>query len=287
MSKQAYFINVALALGAGAVSAAEEASPPPSLEEVVVTAERRSTNLQTTGISASVLTGADLTNKGIMSVDGLQAIAPSVVIDNFGQGNDFNIRGIGKGEHNSQTTIGVITYRDGVRHLPGLLPGRALLRHRQPGDSARSAGHVRRAERDRRRRLRHTNDPNIAAAIHGYRCRPSTATTTTPLLQGAVNLPISDTLAAASLQHGTARQLLHLTWAGYDGNHGELEKAASALELSMEAHRCPDGPVEDRLQLHRSGRLSGRPGHGHERPVQHHRQLPAAARDRPFRSAPS
>ncbi len=76
MRKQIYFINAALALGAGAASAAEEASPPPSLEEVVVTAERRSTNLQTTGISASVLTGADLTNKGIMSVDGLQAIAP-------------------------------------------------------------------------------------------------------------------------------------------------------------------------------------------------------------------
>src|SRR5215475_4508267 len=96
MRTQVYGIHLALALTAGAASAAEEASPPPSLEEVVVTAERRSTNLQTTGISASVLSGADLTNKGVMSVDGLQAIAPSVVIENFGQGNDFNIRGIGK-----------------------------------------------------------------------------------------------------------------------------------------------------------------------------------------------
>ena len=41
-----------------------------------------------------------------------------VTIDNFGQGIDFDIRGIGKGEHNSQTTPGVITYRDGVATFP-------------------------------------------------------------------------------------------------------------------------------------------------------------------------
>src|SRR4051812_13628751 len=116
--RAARFLAAAL-LASSAAAAAEDASPPPSLEEVVVTAERRTTNLQTTGISASVLSGADLANKGIMTVDGLQAIAPSVVIENFGQGNNFNIRGIGKGEHNTQTSTGVITYRDGVPTFPG------------------------------------------------------------------------------------------------------------------------------------------------------------------------
>ena len=49
----------------------------------------------------------------------LQFISPAATINNFGQGIDFNIRGIGKAEHNSQTTTGVITYRDGVATFPG------------------------------------------------------------------------------------------------------------------------------------------------------------------------
>ena len=41
------------------------------------------------------------------------------------------------------------------RRLPGLLPGRALLRHLQRRGAARAAGHVRRPERHRRRGLHH------------------------------------------------------------------------------------------------------------------------------------
>ena len=125
------FIGLSLTLGmanAWAVSpeeAAPSASAPPEqtvvLSEVVVTAERRSTDLQRTPIAASVLTGADLGAKGIMTVDQLQTAMPSVTVQNFGQGNDFNIRGIGKGEHNTQTSTGVITYRDGVATFPGYL----------------------------------------------------------------------------------------------------------------------------------------------------------------------
>jgi len=91
------------------------------VETVVVTAERRSENLMKTPISADVLTSTDIQNKGVVKVDDLQFVAPSVTIDNFGQGIDFNIRGIGKGEHNSQTLTGVITYRDGVPTFPGYI----------------------------------------------------------------------------------------------------------------------------------------------------------------------
>ena len=96
-----------------------QSSSDGTVETVVVTAERRTENLQTTAIAATVLSGADLVNKGIVNVDSLQFAVPNVTINNFGQGLDFNIRGIGKGEHNSQTTTGVITYRDGVATFPG------------------------------------------------------------------------------------------------------------------------------------------------------------------------
>src|SRR5678816_4281198 len=89
------------------------------LEEIVVTAERRSTNLQTTPIAATVMTGEDVAASGVTTVDQLQFISPAATVNNFGQGIDFNIRGIGKAEHNTQTTTGVITYRDGVATFPG------------------------------------------------------------------------------------------------------------------------------------------------------------------------
>jgi len=96
-----------------------DASQRVVLEEVVVTAERRHTDAQHTPIAATVLTGSDLTGMGVISIDSLQFVTPGATVNNFGQGIDFNIRGIGKAEHNSQTTVGVVTYRDGIATFPG------------------------------------------------------------------------------------------------------------------------------------------------------------------------
>ena len=74
------------------------------LGDVVVTAERRTSNLQTTAVAATVLSGEDLTNKAVTSLDQLQFAAPSTTIQNFGQGNFFNVRGIGKSEKLSGQT---------------------------------------------------------------------------------------------------------------------------------------------------------------------------------------
>jgi iron complex outermembrane recepter protein len=95
------------------------ADEPNEFDEIVVTAERRRTNLQTTPIAATVMTGEKIAASGVTVVDQLQFISPSATVNNFGQGIDFNIRGIGKAEHNTQTTTGVITYRDGVATFPG------------------------------------------------------------------------------------------------------------------------------------------------------------------------
>src|SRR5690606_13230263 len=93
----------------GAASDQDEAAV---LGDVVVTAERRSTSLQTTAVAATVLTGDDLQNKGVTSLDQLQFAAPSTTVQNFGQGNFFNVRGIGKSESTTAIGVGVITYRD-------------------------------------------------------------------------------------------------------------------------------------------------------------------------------
>lgn len=88
------------------------------VEEIVVTAERRTTNLQQTAIAAAVLSGEQLQDRGVTNIEQLQFSMPSVTVQNSGQGNSFNIRGIGKTENNSSVGVGVITYRDGVAVFP-------------------------------------------------------------------------------------------------------------------------------------------------------------------------
>src|SRR5580692_10413364 len=58
------------------VASAPDAGSGGSMTEVVVTAERRHTDLQTTPISATVLTGSDLSSMGVATVDQLQFATP-------------------------------------------------------------------------------------------------------------------------------------------------------------------------------------------------------------------
>lgn len=172
--------------------------------EIVVTATRRSENLMTSAISATVLSGTDLENKGVVNVDALQFAMPSIVVNNFGQGNDFNIRGIGKAEHNTQTTTGVITYRDGVPTFPGYVQGEPyydvsniqVLRGPQGtivGQNA-TGGAV----------FVNTTDPMINGGHHGY-FNLNYGNYNEAGFQGAVNLPISDTFAARTSIYASRR----------------------------------------------------------------------------------
>ena len=184
-----------LALTCCGAAYAQNVSQSSGVETVVVTAERRTENLMQTPISADVLSGTDLANKGVMTVDQLQFVAPSVAVDNFGQGNDFNIRGIGKGEHNSQTSTGVITYRDGVETYPGYLQEEPyydiasieVLRGPQGtfvGSNA-TGGAV----------FVKSIDPIIGGGFDGYGIA-NAGNYDEYGLQGASNIPIDDTLAA-------------------------------------------------------------------------------------------
>jgi len=202
--------------------------------DIIVTAERRTENLATTPISASVLSGSDLANKGVVNVDALQFAMPSVVVNNFGQGNDFNIRGIGKAEHNTQTTTGVITYRDGVPTFPGYIQEEPyydvaniqVLRGPQGtivGQNA-TGGAV----------FVNTNDPVIDGGIHGY-IQGQYGNYSDVGLQGAANLPISSTLAARIAIYGEKRDgFYHMTGPGgarYYGHNGDLGEMAARFSL--------------------------------------------------------
>ncbi len=84
------------------------------MEEVVVTAERRTTRLMETPIPASVLSQEELRVRGITDLDGLQFGTPSLTVNSYGGGNLVNIRGVGRTEVVTQAAAGVPIYRDGL-----------------------------------------------------------------------------------------------------------------------------------------------------------------------------
>jgi iron complex outermembrane receptor protein len=200
-----------------------------AVTEVMVTAERRTTVLQKTPIAATVLTGSDLRKNGVLTVDQLQFLSPSLTVNNFGQGNDFDIRGIGKGEHNTQTETGVITYRDGVATFPGYIQEEPyydvanieVLRGPQGTFSGQNAtgGAV----------IVTTNNPVIGGGYDGY-VMAHYGNYDDAGAEGAVNVPISDTLAArASIYTETRHSFYDVTgpWTG----DPDVKWAAGRLSL--------------------------------------------------------
>ena len=201
--------------------------------DIVITAGRRSENLSRTPVAAAVLNGADLTNRGVATVDQLQFNMPSVTVNNFGQGLQFNIRGIGKAEHNTQTTTGVITYRDGVATFPGYfqeepyfdIASVEVLRGPQGTIAGQNStgGAV----------FVSTNDPNFNG-VHGY-VMGSFGNYADANLQGAVNLPLSSTLAARVALFGERRDSFYTIRDGNGGrypyNPGNLREVAGRFSL--------------------------------------------------------
>jgi iron complex outermembrane receptor protein len=89
-----------------------------TLQEIVITAQRRSENLQTVPIAVTALKGDDLDGKAISSIADLENASPSLSISNSGLTNAVNIRGVGLASGNPNVGNGVATYVDGLFQPP-------------------------------------------------------------------------------------------------------------------------------------------------------------------------
>ncbi len=98
-----------------AVAAADEVDV---LEEVLVSAQRRSENLQTVPIAITALDGSDLAGKAVASLTDLQSASPSISIGSSGVTNAVNIRGVGLASGLANVSNGVATYVDGLFQPP-------------------------------------------------------------------------------------------------------------------------------------------------------------------------
>jgi iron complex outermembrane recepter protein len=107
----------AQAADAGNAGAQSSASQQPALAEVIVTAQRRSQNIQDVPIVVTALSGPQLTGRGITSTEDLAAASPGVSITEYGQSPTFtsiSIRGIGPLDLNDDQESPNSIYIDGA-----------------------------------------------------------------------------------------------------------------------------------------------------------------------------
>lgn len=111
-----YFASAAIGvLGAVHVSAAEAQTARPaaavSVEEMVVTAQRREQAAQDVGIALSVVSAEELVKRGVTNINQLQNATPSLEVEPaFGGGTpQFRLRGVGFSDYasNNAPTVGV------------------------------------------------------------------------------------------------------------------------------------------------------------------------------------
>jgi len=83
------------------------------LSVIMVTAERRELSQQEVPVSATVLTGEELARKGVVNLNDIQQVAPSIAINSFNRSTFVNIRGVGIAQSAPTSNPGVAYYIDG------------------------------------------------------------------------------------------------------------------------------------------------------------------------------
>lgn len=120
MNKRGLLAGVAVfavgswAMGAQAAAAQEAASPGAQLEEVVVTATKRTENLQTVPISVSAFTARQLVSAGLAGTMDLKVLTPSLNATQQSGGFTPFLRGVGSADTTPGQEASVTTYVDGV-----------------------------------------------------------------------------------------------------------------------------------------------------------------------------
>lgn len=110
-------ISLTLAVGAvlaGAQAVAQESAPAPGqLEEIIVTAQKRSQSLEEVPIAISAFSGDDLTSGRVLSVNELSEMVPGMRIDSQGGASQPTVRGVGTATAGAGATSNIAVYVDG------------------------------------------------------------------------------------------------------------------------------------------------------------------------------
>jgi iron complex outermembrane receptor protein len=208
-----------------------QAAANDDLEEIIVTAKRRSEDLQTASLSATVLNQDLLENKGVVDLYALQYAAPAVTVTQYGSANVFNIRGLGRSQVDIDVPSGVVIYRDGTPTLAGYFQNEpyfdmeSIEVYRGPqgtfvGKNA-AGGAV----------FINTNDPKLGEELDGsvelgggdYSSYEAT---------GIVNIPMGETAALRlGYRHAERDHFYDAITGDYTGHPGEVDNNSYRLGL--------------------------------------------------------
>jgi iron complex outermembrane recepter protein len=113
-SSQNYTLKpLALAIAISACSQLNAQEAP--LEEVVVTAQKRSENLQNVPISVAAVSGSKLDEVGVENIEDLTKLVPNIHLTQTGISTQLRIRGIGS-DNSQGFEQSVGTYKNGIYH---------------------------------------------------------------------------------------------------------------------------------------------------------------------------
>jgi iron complex outermembrane receptor protein len=196
--------SVALTWTLMAVSASSQSTQPADqeatttsdrIEEIVVTAERRTSSVQTTPISVSVLGGDMLRERQVTRIQDLETQTPGLSFTQNGFTSNINLRGLGNTTTSPNITTGVAVFHDGLYQPEAILlntpfydiasvevlrgPQGTIVGQNSTGGSLQI----------------NSRNPELDSGIGGY-IEATAGNYALKRLSGAVNLPISETLAA-------------------------------------------------------------------------------------------
>ncbi len=115
--------SIVSAPGLAAAQSAVPAEASTGLQEVVVTANRRSANLQVVPAAVTALQGGELAAVGVKNVAEITRLVPSLSVTRNGAGTNMYLRGVGTSSSGFNTEAPVAAYVDGF-YLPN--PGSTL-----------------------------------------------------------------------------------------------------------------------------------------------------------------
>jgi iron complex outermembrane receptor protein len=187
--------NAAAQAGAGGNQTAQNAAQSNTLQEVVVTAERRATDVQSTPIAVTAVSGDQLQSLHLSTISDLQTTVPSFQSnDQGGFFNSINIRGMGNSAITPVIATGVAVFRDSLLMSETIAEDEPLFDIADTEVLEGPQGTLVGASSTAGAVEINSANPNFNG-VNGY-ALASVANYSDTKWQGAINLPVSDTFAA-------------------------------------------------------------------------------------------
>lgn len=208
---------------------AQEDEQKRGLEEVVVTAERRDASIQDIPTSMTALTGEQLEKKSVTRMEDLQFASPGLSVTDAGLTQSVNIRGIGLASGDPDVTNGVGTYIDGLFQPPivsnlSMYDINDVQVLRGPQGTFAGANSTGGAIMINSRR------PQIGEDINGY-VNAGLGDYDALNMQGAVSLPVSETLALRAAMNTRNRDSFYKNVGSANTDAGSLEETSGRLSM--------------------------------------------------------